>query len=451
MVFPKVMIADMEEQISTDGVVSSNVQKHKTRPILMKTYKTAKSTYKVLYYEKGFVCKDDTVSPLYRSLVLDASTNSVYSYSVPKAVNWSTFISDRSEINYNAVLVNEIVEGTMINLWFDPTSQMWKISTKHAVGGEYTFFRKILEDDSAISNPEKESGFLGKYNFLRMFIDALHGPNTPPPDNQPDQDDIASIYLHHLVETPSHSGFFKRDCVYSFVMQHPENHLVLKIEKPQLYLTHVIRVQELEDGGTAADVTLMTERPANLPEHIAIPRIYGPGDYASYTDIQVAATARGASDSVGIMVTDLSTGSRSKMVFDAYLRRKEIRGNNPNMLFQYLCLLRLHKITEFLRYFPWYKDMFNRFRKQYVTAMMNVHKAYVSRYIKRKGEVIAPQYMPHVWRIHHNVFLPSMASGQKQIVTIDVVHDYFRNLSPIEIFYMLSYKGDKGSKTSAFV
>jgi hypothetical protein len=181
-----------------------------------------------------------------------------------------------------------------------------------------------------------------------------------------------------------------------------------------------------------------------------IPRVFGAKEYATYKSIETAAKNRGTQNAcvtVGVMVTDHETGSRSKIVFDAYLRRKEIRGNNPNMLFQYLCLLRLHKITEFLRYFPWYKDMFNRFRKQYVTAMINVHKSYVARYIKRTGETIARQYMPHVWRIHHNVFLPSVAAGQKKIVTLDVVHDYFRDMSPIEIFYMLSFRGgDDGHK-----
>ena len=154
-------------------------------------------------------------------------------------------------------------------------------------------------------------------------------------------------------------------------------------------------------------------------------------------------------NTVGIMLTNISTGSRTKIVSANYLRKKEIRGNNPNMLFQYLCLVRLKKITEFLRYFPWYKEMFNRFRKQYVTTMMNVHKSYVARYIKHTGEVIAKQYMPHVWRIHHNIFLPSMSTGQKRVVTLDVVHEYFKGLSPMEIFYMMSYKGDKPVSSSS--
>jgi hypothetical protein len=252
--------------------------------------------------------------------------------------------------------------------------------------------------------------------------------------------------LHHIVESEGNAGFFKRDNVYSFVLQHPENHLVLKIQKAQLYLTHIIRLVESDEGGTNANITYMTERPVGLPEHIEIPRIYGEQDYQNYQEIVTRMESRSDTstwDTVGVMLTNISTGSRTKMVSANYLRKKEIRGNNPNLLFQYLCLLRLRKITEFLRYFPWYKEMFNKFRKQYVTIMMNVHKSYVARYIKHTGEVIAKQYMPHVWRIHHNIFLPSMSSGQKRIITLDVVHEYFKTLNPMEIFYLISYKEDK--------
>ena len=37
---------------------------------------------------------------------------------------------------------------------------------------------------------------------------------------------------------------FSKSHVYSFVMQHPDNHIVIPVARPQLYLTHVFKITE---------------------------------------------------------------------------------------------------------------------------------------------------------------------------------------------------------------
>ena len=420
---PTKLIDEMKEE-------TNRIYKHSSLPIKMKLYDTNFNKYRVFFYEKGVVCQDDSVSPNYRSVVLDASSNELYSISVPKAIKMVDFVEElSSEINHEKMLVNEIVEGTMINLWYDKVAEQWEISTRHAVGAGYTFYRKVLEDDSEIVNPDKESGYIGNQTFRKMFIDALHLPNsrfcTP---------EVSPLFSAFVNEMP----FFQHKYIYSFVLQHPENHLVFKIDEPRLYLTHMIEtVSDPADGPIQANVNYMTERPEGLPEHIWIPRRQD--GFKTYREIlEKMSSVNQPTDMVGIMITNTETGARTKVVAEVYKQQKEVRGNNPNMLFQYLCLYKIHKITEFLNYFPWYRDMFNRFRKQYITMMMNVHKSYVARYIKHTGEVISKHIMPHVWRLHHNVFLPSMANGQKKIVTLQVVQEYFKTLNPIEIYYMMS-------------
>ena len=57
--------------------------------------------------------------------------------------------------------------------------------------------------------------------------------------------------------------------------------------------------------------------------------------------------------------------------------------------------------------------------------------------MKRK-EGYPKKYFVHAAALHHGVYIPSMQSGCKQIVTIDVVHKYFSEFSAGKLYYSLT-------------
>ena len=63
-----------------------------------------------------------------------------------------------------------------------------------------------------------------------------------------------------------------------------------------------------------------------------------------------------------------------------------------------------------------------------------IHDAYVMYHVQKRGkEVRIPKYIfNHVYKLHYDVYLPSLQRGEKVIVTKNVVADYFNNMQPKE-------------------
>jgi hypothetical protein len=117
---------------------------------------------------------------------------------------------------------------------------------------------------------------------------------------------------------------------------------------------------------------------------------------------------------------------------------KQIRGNNPNLQYHYLVLYRIGKVTEFLSFFPMYKKIFYRFYTAYHNFITEVHEGYLSYYIKKESKQIDKRYFIHVSKIHHEIYLPSLATNEKKKITHRVVREYFDKFEPGEVLYYLN-------------
>jgi hypothetical protein len=132
-----------------------------------------------------------------------------------------------------------------------------------------------------------------------------------------------------------------------------------------------------------------------------------------------------------------------------YAEVRELRGNNPNLQYQYLCLRKIEKVDDFLKYFPQYKRIFYGFYKQYEEFITNTHQSYVKYYVKKTGEIISKKYFPLIYKIHHEVFIPSIATGEKLIMRRAEIKKYILNLSPTELIYYLNYNKEQPVEETA--
>jgi hypothetical protein len=109
--------------------------------------------------------------------------------------------------------------------------------------------------------------------------------------------------------------------------------------------------------------------------------------------------------------------------------------------YEYICLNRICKITEFLIFFPEHKYKFDEYSIQFNNSISELYKAYVSRYITRKALFIPLEYQKHVYNLHHNIYLPSKMEGiinPVKRITKAVVRNYFENLNPDEILLLIN-------------
>jgi len=374
-------------------------------------------SYKILNYNKVF---DDAELGPYRSVIIDAVDNKVVCVAPPKSVTFEHFQNAASNIS-----ITEIVEGTMINLFYDQRRESWEIASKSAIGGNYWYFRTEY--------PLLTHG--KQMTFRDMFVDALHAA----PGSQ--LNDIAIL------------NEFPKSKIYSFVLQHPDNHIVLEISKPQLYLVAVYEEMsiDMEDNiqmriiplsevreynfNKCADNVIMFPREVDFNECVNMASETQKSDYSvEFHNIIF---------NVGYMFADLTSGLRSAVLNPKYSAIKEIRGNHPNLQYQYFSLLQTGKMNEFLWYFPNYHNLFYKFHLQSMDFIETIHDAYVSYHIQKRGKQVRIEkaIFHHIYKLHHEKYLPSIQSGGvPMIITRNVVAEYFNAMEPKEKLYHVNYK-----------
>ena len=375
-------------------------------------------SYTLLNYEKGYVCFDDMVARPYRSVVFQHPTGRLCCVSPPKSVPIDHFATGRGDVLDPWVSVSEIIEGTMINLWYDHEAGCWEISSKTAVGADHTYFRYHLSDGAEACPLEDDGGFVGTRTFREMFVEATGGMGC------------CAYY-----EWP-------RNCCYSFVLQHPENQLVLEVTEPRLYLVAVYMMDMVGGKGGSHEATAVpldvfrkwtwfTEQPwVHFPEEYPASRLSAL--------MAQARSLQGSPNRVGVMLTDTRTGVRTKIVHRPYLETKELRAANPNILYPYLALRYVGLVDDYLTHFPWYRVAFDRYATLVDQLAENLLVSYKTRYVERTGEVISHRFMPHIYTLHHGVYLATkMVTGTGTVVTREVIDDYLGRMTPTELYMVL--------------
>jgi hypothetical protein len=346
---------------------SIDLVNYDTDKINVKPYITKKGTeYKIYNYTDKSLCDDDPTNGLYRSIIVSHPENEIVCFSPRKSMPFEKFKEQNPDITSPNILVNEIIEGTMINLFYDKRISSWEIATKGAIGGNYWFYRTQYDNNEAL-----------QYTFREMFLDVFGYKDTN---------------THDINDLPFLQDFSK-EYSYSFVLQHPVNHIVLSVVKPIVYLVAVYHLRG--DRIVTIPSTIYEEWNCfiGIRGLIEFPvKFYTVNNY--HNVIETYCSANSPHTMVGLMITNLDTGKRTALENVCYAEVRELRGNNPNLQYQYLCLRRINKVMDFLKYFPNYKKIFYKFYKQYEDFITNLHSSYISYYIRKTGVKISKKYFP---------------------------------------------------------
>jgi len=390
----------------------------KNEKIIEKIVTINNTGYKILKYDEKYVCDNDEKLGIYRSVVLSDTEGRLLCYTPPKSITLELF-KERYPTITQDILVNEVIEGTMISLFWDDRINRWEIATKGSVGGNYWFYRtKYPQVDKSMHQT----------TFRRMFLDALRANF--------DQDINDLTILDSLPK-----GVPENRICYNFVLQHPENPIVLLIEDPRLYLVSVYEIQSSIDKIIYMDPHVYYGW--NVWNEFA-GMIEFPRENYDITDGYETLKSKycskiSDSNSVGIMVMNIKNGDRTCIENEAYATKKELRGNNPNLQYQFLCLKKIDKVDEFTGIFPHFKKCCFRFNKQYEDFVTQLHQAYFNYYIKKTGEKIGKKYFQLIYKLHHEVYIPSLA-GEKVIMKRPEVKKWLLNMPPSEVIYYLNYE-----------
>jgi len=378
-----------------------NLDNVKSEKIKRKHYYTPLSNYLILNYDKKFMSFDDTTTGMYRSVIFSYPDKNVVCFSTPKSIPFSIFKTKYPEIS-NSIYINEAVEGVAVNLFYDRTIDKWNISTKNSIGGKYWFYGKKNNSTKHVT-------------FLEMFMEAIHECANR------DLNDVAIL------------EYLPKEYCYNFILQHSENSILLPIDSARLFLIGVYSIQNNEVEYVPHVEYKKWDIFRQLNGVIQFPREYNATTYDELIGNK--------SIFKGFMLTNMETGERAKISNKNYEDLKLLLSVKPQLQYQFFCLNRIgkEKVEEYLKMFPKLKKEFNTLKHLYKEFIKNVFTSYLSKYVYKENDPILEKYQSHIYKIHHNLYLPLINKHTIAKIRYKNVVDYFNNMDPRELMYILNW------------
>ena len=344
----------------------------------------------------------------YRSIITKHGVLMCYSPSKSKKYDyrWRNFNRDMDKLR-----ITELVEGTMINVFFDAEKGEkgeWQIATRSRINGNGKFYK--TEENKT---------------FREMFLEAM----------------ISTGLKWEMLDD--------YNC-YSFVLQHPDNRIVLKHQKPGLVLTHIYSVTGILYDKPYNNAIIQHDINGKFGDKIVDNcEVRRPRDYSlpefTYKDYEKFYGEDAEYDIMGVVFTN-EKGERTKIRNENYENVKELRGNHPKLQYNFHCLRKDKKIQKYLSYYPEDSDTFQSFENIVRDFTYNLFSHYKKSYVEvhysktlernEKGKYKYwdnPKYKLHAFGLH-DIFIT-----HKKPITLKNVIDYVNNLPPAKLMYSINY------------
>ena len=393
----------------------------------IKKYTFNNNEYDIIKYDKeklkNIENNDDIYKILskYRSVIV--RNNKVVVFSPQKSLNFSKFKNEYN--NISECWLEDFVDGTMINVFYDNINSCWEIATKSTVGGNIVFFNDIK--NYSFFDCDKQYEYYNNITFRSMFFETCNANNFD---------------LNNLDKNYS----------YTFVMQHPFNRIVTPITKPLLYLIKVYKI----DNTNFPNVNIIEkniEKICNSPPYIFINTgIQFINKYSINTtldDLYLYNTNKQCPYyCLGSIIYNID-GTRTKIRNVNYEDVRKLRGNQPKLQYNYLSLKKDNRIKEFLHYYPEHMILFNKFKLLIYNYTNELFSNYIECFIKKQKHLkdYDFQYKNHMYHLHQKYI--NELKPQNKFVDKKVVIDYINDLHPAQQMFVINYKyNSKNNQTT---
>jgi len=326
---------------------------------------------------------------LYRSFIVDNNGN-IKCYSPPKSLDYEYFDQDVTKC-----YIEEFVEGTMINIFFNTVIDDWDLTTRSNIGAKCIF------------------NLSTKKTFRYMVLSAMNEMNI------------------------EFSDFDKNFC-YSFVLQHPENKMVIPVKEPKLVLVDIFKCDKFKVFPISRKMfhtqTHLFIKNENIIKPIYYPRIM-PDSLSGVLESMI----KDKDYTVMGYYVHHENYERTKIRNPNYEHVRHLKGNSPKIQYQYYNLRQLNKVREFLKFFPELKEEFSVLRRDLHKYTTNLYRNYCDCYIyKTKPLKEYPyEYKTHMFHLH-NIYLNEL-KNEKKHVNFTVVKNYVNSMEPARLMHVINF------------
>lgn len=295
------------------------------------------STFAVIYYDKKRTDMTRPDAGQYRSMIWNKVTNTGVPVAPPRGRSFNDAIADGAK----GFVVEEFVDGTMINIAWDPATATWIPFTRTQIGAGGHFF--------------------GTRPFAELFWEAFRGCGLTEAD-------------------------LDTSVAYSWVLQHPEERIVAAAPYgiPRLFLIQT----------TSSDIPAKFQpfRPAVYP---AVKSLEDVKEFVASQGRRLGAQFQG-------VCLKMADGRRYKLRTNEYDEARHLRGNQAKRSYLWLERWSEGHLGHYLRLYPEEtcdaETIVNRFKD----ATQELHSLYLQVYRQKAlplGQ--APQkYRKLLWDLH---------------------------------------------------
>ena len=357
----------------------------------------------------------------FRSLII--RNNKLLVFSPEKSLNFEAF--NKKYENIDECWIEDFIDGTMINVFFDTINNVWEIATRSTVGGNIVFFNDVKNYSFFKCNNQLEH--YNNITFRSMFFESCNANN---------------FNLDSL----------NRNYSYSFVMQHPFNRIVTPIQTPVIYL---VKVYEIDN----TNFPIVNVKEKNILEFIKQPPYIFANTNVQFINkypLQKSLEELNSHYSnnlvpfhcVGSIIYN-KDGTRTKIRNVNYEDVRKLRGNQPKLQYNYLLLKKENKIKEFLYYYPEHALLFSKFKLIMFEYTNELFSNYISCFIKKEKHLkeYPFQYKNHMYHIHQLYI--SVLKPNAKVVDKKIVIDYVNGLHPAQQMFVINYKYNSVTKKTA--
>ncbi|MFY7728244.1 MAG: hypothetical protein ACOVRN_01875, partial [Flavobacterium sp.] len=215
---------------------------------------------------------------------------------------------------------------------------------------------------------------------------------------------------------------------------------VVPFHKSTLYLVAVYQIVQ-----TAEDITVRrygVDEYQHYFHNELLSTVQFPQQYScqSYTElIETYGSMNTPYNIVGAMMYNPATGERAKIRNPVYEQVRALKGNQPKLQYQYLCLRHEGKVKDYLAYYPEHKVAFSSFRDQVHLFTDTLYENYVACYIRKEKPLAQypEQYRSHMYTIHQHYM--NELREKKGFINKTFVQTYVNQLHPSLLMYCLNY------------
>lgn len=355
--------------------------------------------YHLIKYKKNKINKDNLETlGMFRSVIVDDCQ--VVSFSPPKSLT-DEYFNDWMTLEKNKYIAQPYIEGTMINLFWSPSIDDWEITTRSNIGANCHY------------------NMDNKTTFRTMFLEAM---------------------IYTGVEFTN----FNKHYIYSFVLQHPKNMRVVPVSKPWIYLVNIYELVEnycvvpvTTDGGVEGD--WFNFKNIKIPSYI--PDMTSYRGFMKYMNDLI--DKEHSYIYPGYVIKSLDGVKRLKVVNPSYEYVKNIKGNTTKIQYRYYVLRQEGKVSEYLNYFPQFKNKFRQMRNNLHNFTSQLYAMYVSCYILKEKEL---KYFPK--RFRTNMFtLHSQYLETNEKISFKRTVEYVNTMDPALLMYCMNMDYRKNETT----